>query len=500
MENKLKLLSSKMFYIVSGLLLIFYLWSSYKIPYTWDDWYWGIDEGVGYLIDGSLNSRYVGNFFAVVLTRSEVIKTIVMGVVSWLIPIVMFKIVCKDTFRNIPIYLLCNLFPSLLFASTFSQTYGWVAGYVNYVISALFLLVYIYIIRDLFDEHCIKKTGRLKQLGLFFLSVIMQLFLENLAIFMVIVNTILLVYAMYKRYNADRYGVMLLGNVLGTIIMFSSSMYSALFGTGSSLGGIRKLVFSLDDGLYSIVLVFNNMVSVWFEDMLFVNIKFYIVLFTLIVYLAIRNRKTVSRVWNMAFVVPFIGLGYFFISINFGAMLLMVLIILSMGICLYVKDRNLKLKCLTMFVCHVGVIAPLFPIDFESTNQSRLFFTSGVFLMLLIVYIVWHEIGTYGKKVYVVSGIVISLITIVYVGSLIGVYNKIGEDSSKCLSAIEGSKVNGGTLKLEVSRHLEKYVWKAYCVTYENEDWFREFYGLSDSVEVIVDGYEGYDKVLRGDK
>lgn len=487
MEKKISFIHTNKFYMIAGLFLLFYLWISSKIPYTWDDWYWGIDEGIEYLVTGSLNARYVGNFFAVVLTRSHIVKTLVMGAVSWLIPIFMTKIVCKDA-KNIPIYLLCNLFPAFMLPITFSQTYGWVAGYVNYVISALLLLVYIYIFNYNFVRQEETKTNLFTKMGLFFFGVSIQLFIENLTIFVLMVSILAFLYALYKKHNICFSLMMLLGNTLGFIIMFSSSMYSVLFGTGSSLGGVRNLAFTSNDGLGSIVFgLLDNMISDIFATMLLLNIIFYVLLLIQILCLARKHRKTVARKWNFLFTGLFIGLLYFVINLNFGFFFIVLSLILLIGICLYIKDTSLKSRCIMLFLCHVGVIAPLVAVDFSTTSIARLFITSSVFLMLMVASLFYEELTLCGSKKRFFYHATLVICTIVFVISSASVYNQIKLDSDKCLFDIEEAKTKGTALDLQPSEHLKKYVWTPYKVTKNNELWFRAFYDIPDSIEVLYE-------------
>lgn len=75
------------FKILWLILAIFFLWMSYQIPYTHDDWDWGNSIGFTQLVYATVNSRYVGNFLVVILTRSEFIKTLVMGMFFFLMPV-----------------------------------------------------------------------------------------------------------------------------------------------------------------------------------------------------------------------------------------------------------------------------------------------------------------------------------------------------------------------------------------------------------------------------
>ena len=69
------------------LSLGFTLWLAVQIPYTHDDWDWGLPIGVRHLLTADINSRYLGNLIVVVLTRSPLLKTLAMGLGLSLIPL-----------------------------------------------------------------------------------------------------------------------------------------------------------------------------------------------------------------------------------------------------------------------------------------------------------------------------------------------------------------------------------------------------------------------------
>lgn len=78
---------------VMAVMLAFYLFLAWSTPYSAiDDLEWGLDVGVHWLRDGSLNSRYVGNFFAVIMCRSPLVKTLILGLSTFFIPVLTAKL------------------------------------------------------------------------------------------------------------------------------------------------------------------------------------------------------------------------------------------------------------------------------------------------------------------------------------------------------------------------------------------------------------------------
>ena len=68
-------------------LLVFYIWLASRIPYTHDDWEWGINQGMVHLLTADKDSRFCGNLIEVIITRNEFIKTVFMGIVFTLVPL-----------------------------------------------------------------------------------------------------------------------------------------------------------------------------------------------------------------------------------------------------------------------------------------------------------------------------------------------------------------------------------------------------------------------------
>ena len=73
--------------LVLAAMLAGCLWLAWNVPYTQDDWTWGQPVGLEWWRTGALNNRYVGTFFAVVMTRMPVVKTLVMGLTMFALPL-----------------------------------------------------------------------------------------------------------------------------------------------------------------------------------------------------------------------------------------------------------------------------------------------------------------------------------------------------------------------------------------------------------------------------
>ena len=56
-------------------MLAFYVWIAAQIPYTHDDWDWGLEVGMQHLLKADINSRYVGNLIEVICGMINIFET-----------------------------------------------------------------------------------------------------------------------------------------------------------------------------------------------------------------------------------------------------------------------------------------------------------------------------------------------------------------------------------------------------------------------------------------
>ena len=122
--------------VLYGLFAVFYVWLAAQIPYSHDDWDWGLPIGLQHLLTADINSRYVGNFFIVIMSRSYVAKALIMGLCAFLIPLLLAQIAAKVTGRRSTqernfFFLAANLLLLTTNHGVLNQVYGWVAGFAN---------------------------------------------------------------------------------------------------------------------------------------------------------------------------------------------------------------------------------------------------------------------------------------------------------------------------------------------------------------------------------
>src|SRR5699024_102974 len=141
--------------ILSG--IVFFI-MSLLIPLTGDDWTWKSERGIHRLKNGfdGYNGRYIRNILEILALRFEFFKIFLMTFFSTLLIFFMSKLVFRENANRTSIYV--TLFTMIMPITIFQQTFGWVAGYVNYVISIVFILYFILLFKNIFENNIKLKT------------------------------------------------------------------------------------------------------------------------------------------------------------------------------------------------------------------------------------------------------------------------------------------------------------------------------------------------------
>ncbi len=263
------------YWLLITVTLLFSIWLAGQIPYTNDDWDWGVETGLQHLITADINSRYAGNLIVVLLTRSTILKTIVMGIVLAVIPAVCthLALLCMEDNDGekcpLSIQICCYLFSGVILLSlpsdTWRQTHGWVSGFSNYVVSGLALLLYFCVI-------AVSTGARLPASGsdrhrnlrvsvaLLFFGIVIQLFIENLTVVLFLYSLFFAFYCLKNKKNRHIALSLLIGTTIGLFVMFSSSVYQTLWDTGTAVNDYRQLMYDRTQPIY----VFLKKAAYWY--------------------------------------------------------------------------------------------------------------------------------------------------------------------------------------------------------------------------------------------
>ena len=233
-----------------ALLLAGWLYIAWNIPYTWDDWDWGLPEGVERWLSGELNNRYAGTCFVLLMTRSQLIKTAVIAGSMVLIPLLLGLLAGRGRLeRGFPLALVSAALLLTTPMYSWQQTLGWVSAFANFVVAAVFLLAVLLLWQRAVQAQ--SAPGGRGGLGatLFFLCLTAQLFAENLTL---ILNCAALVCALWAMGTGRSHlpaMCSLGGCLLGAALMFYNPLYGGLASSGQAVDGVRHLIAGPEAGL-----------------------------------------------------------------------------------------------------------------------------------------------------------------------------------------------------------------------------------------------------------
>lgn len=259
MENK-KLDYNGSFWLISAAALMLFAALAFLFPNTGDDWAWGSIIGEQRLDSwfDNYNGRYAGNLLVMALTRSKLLAVAAMAVsfcAACLIPAV------YSSSRK-PVTLIFSIILFLIMPKTiFSQSIVWTAGFSNYVPPIIIAELYILIEKNIFEDNPPSPARFFAPLTLF-AGFIGSLFMENVSIFYVVlaVATAVISYIRFKKIRVEQIGFFI-GSVIGCMLMFSNSAYSAI---ASGNDGYRDAATSLaslyDTASSHLYTIFDNLI------------------------------------------------------------------------------------------------------------------------------------------------------------------------------------------------------------------------------------------------
>ena len=475
---------------------IFYLYLAAQIPYTHDDWDWGIENGWYQLIHANLNSRYSGNFLEVLLTRSEIFKTIFMGSAFWALAVLTMLFAKKKNQTKssmLVLFFSANLALLLTRAVIWQQTYGWVAGFANFVASAVWLAGYFVICRDLFEpSEENKKHSKLMLLFEMLLCVTLQLFLENIAVFMVGVGIVFFIIAFIRdKKSSVRYFWHLVSFILGAAIMFSSSMYDTLLSTGQAVDGYRELTFDLSQGIGAVALSFAERFLLNFLPEIYgQNWGMCLAIGAIMLLLCLKEIKGVKRcgvaslhiiitlslvlIYTTSFwTVYFNPQQLIWLPIAFDC--LFFLIIFAEIVLCFTKEGLFCLKAAGVWLAAPLVIVPLVAVN---TAGYRSFLTPYVFLVMFLV-LMMSRLSINWQKIALIPLLAANIALTVYWGNI---YYEIGQVKALRDKIIAEAVMNNAEeITLPKYPH-EELLWEPDPKSDYRKKYFRLFYGLREDI------------------
>lgn len=477
-------------YLFYGTMLFICLFIAYQLPYTFDDWDWGLDRvGLVHFLTGDVNSRYVGNFFEVIMTRSRMAKTLIIGVVSFFIPIMISVVVSEISGSNrnrISITSAAFVMIALIDFNVLQQTYIWVAGFANYVISMLLLLVFIYFFISSKDYDTVKCV----LIGL--LSLALQLFLENLTLCVLLLAMIGVVI-----YRKKKYICMTVGAAVGTAIMFSSSIYPELYKYGQTSNGVRSVTFDSSLPFTDIVknLIRTYTVENFFGRVISTSVVICVIISAFYIYKIAKSKdmSLSSRMWYSV-LIAFVG---FMLVVRkttdydkyIGPLWYVVSFVLIGTLVENKRQRNIMFGFLAFAQL---LVVPLAAVGGWS---SRNYLTSDILLIVVACYLLNNALETidFKQAMQKILPALLSLcIMAVYAPALV-IYSSIGKIDRERYQIIANTDFEQDSSLSLPAFEYEEYLWNPTPYEEYSKPFFKEFYGIPDNVTIYIgDDSEGF--------
>lgn len=480
---------------------VFYVWLAAQIPYSHDDWDWGLPIGLQHLFTADINSRYVGNFFIVIMSRSYVAKALIMGLSAFLIPLLLAQIAAKVTERctaqdrNL-FFLAANLLLLTTNHGVLNQVYGWISGFANYGISMVFMLLCLWELMSIFEPEAPTKASPWKAVLFGFVTLAGQLFLENVAIFMVLATICALIYHRKKHgcFNPV-YIAMTLGALIGAAIMFSSSIYGKLIDTGESVNGLRSFAFNYQDGIGGVIYktgyqCLRLAMRLGEHSVAVLCILALLTVFAWNVKSKYRSLRlcihgALAAYFLFALFVPaegqILGLLGAFASIGFY-------ICAGLDVLFLFREQK-RLRAQLICVLASGVCAIL-PLAITCEYSSRVVFPSNMFLLLfaLVLLGALPKLSKYSlrKKVFTGMGAAGAAVMLMFCWC----YGQIGLCYAQRVQLIEAALAqNADSVQLPAYPYQEELLHLPNPVEAleGDEGFFKEFYGIPEDMEIIFE-------------
>ncbi len=227
---------------------------AFLFPLSADDLGWATSDGMDLLRKGfaNYNGRYLGNISAIALSEFTVLRVLAK---SLTLTGILF-LIQKMTGNEKKDFLYLSAFLLVIPTPLFTQGFVWTAGFSNYCLSAVVMMISLYLV-------FYKKDKKFYHVILIFLSgAAGQLFMETYTIFNIIMAVFSVVYFIFRNKKADISSIVyFLSTVIGAVIMFTNGIYHKVMAgedTYQSLtAGNESLfgtVFSMFKNLFSVVL------------------------------------------------------------------------------------------------------------------------------------------------------------------------------------------------------------------------------------------------------
>ncbi|GEN95357.1 DUF6056 family protein [Pediococcus ethanolidurans] len=217
-----------------GIIFIFFLLLGVATPLSGDDWTWASSIGLHRLSTGFIgyNGRIISNVLEIIITRNIFIRVFLYASLSTGLVYLTTKIALyKSTIHIWPYFLTTGLYLTLS-TEVYSQTFGWFAGFINYILGML--PIFYFILWNIEHKNNHQKVSIYNSVILLLVGVTSSLIIENVTIYSILLAITAIIY-FFKKNKSQLLGIYAytIGTLIGAIIMFSNPIYKTEL-TGNS--------------------------------------------------------------------------------------------------------------------------------------------------------------------------------------------------------------------------------------------------------------------------
>ncbi len=403
-------------YIIYGVLLFLICMLTYYFPLSGKD-YLLYDGNINLMLE-NFQFGYIGNYLAMLMVSSNIIKTIIIGLTIFVTSIMIGKII-NEKDQTIPVIFMVLL--SIINSKLLVRSLVNVSNFSNYFFPLMLFSIYLYFMKKVLS----KAKFNFKDIVIpFILTFIIGLFNDYISIVMVLSNLFILIYKWIKNKQIDyKILALFIVSLVSLILMFTST--DLIYGTkhifdysSMKIGFITNAVrnyfnviqnnFLTDYYLISLfvalcVTVLANKVM---EDNVIVRVlSSFIILFNTFFIIINAFAFDVSE-----------GVIHYFISITSVVYLLVLFILILMVI--KKKDITKYIYLMFLLLAIIGVCSITYKLELSAIMYLYYFFI-----------VLGLEIYNYLRKSYsrlVFPGLINSvLVLVVILISLICVYKEV---------------------------------------------------------------------------
>lgn len=480
---------------VYAMFAVFYFWLAAQIPYTHDDWDWGLSIGIQQLVTANLNGRYAGNFLEVVMTRSELLKTIIVGGGFFLLPFIISRIAINDEENNsrnerLIGFILCNVLLLSMHRSIWQQTYGWIAGYANFGLSSIFLLLVLKELLYVFDDTSLKSDcSCFRTIALFVICLLEQLFIENVSIYVFLASFILNLFYFYKaRRFSCKYISIFLASLIGLMLIFSSSIYNTLWLTGEAVGGYRQLLINAESDVHTVISNCIHQIVRMPHNIYAKNLS---VCMAIIVAMSVLlyQQNTTKALLHKVFLIENTLIAVCLLLSHFLGTIVSsitsVLFCVTVTVELILVFRKKKPLFYKLFFVWISPVCIILPLAFTSELGPRLFFTSNAILILFALFLFRFCLKSMPRRVCFSA--IMCILACIFVFQYGTVYYAIGKCNRQRNAIMQNAAISEADVIVLPQYPYLEYLWRPNPTSPHRETYFKDFYNIPQNVSIVID-------------